>query len=450
MPVHSSRRLELERLERDGIAALSQANTTEVIRLFRESLRLNVLQARERKVYKVLRATAHQRLADAYIQTTDYANAIQELQRADQLLIETKQITERATVLRNLGKVYWFLADYEAALNFTNQSLTIAKTTNNLEQMANAFNNLANIYAIIGDHDIALSLHKENLEIRKVLGDPTNIAATHTNLANAYTYLKQYDAALQHYEIGLDIARANKNAAMESAMLKNLALFYISTETYDLAESFALASLDVCKHLNNKRDYATTLATLGRVLVRKVEHAPTNAQWASRAKAILEESLQILSEVGDKHVEASVYFEYAVLHQHIGDYKTAIETYRLYDEMKEDVLKVQSKQRIQQLEALHHIEILKREAEVERLKNVELAKANEELQAALKRVEQLEEMVTICAWSGKFFYEGKWIRVEEFLKKRFGITASHGISEEEAEKMRAEMNALQKKEPKQS
>ena len=55
------------------------------------------------------------------------------------------------------------------------------------------------------------------------------------------------------------------------------------------------------------------------------------------------------------------------------------------------------------------------------------------------RLEKLQRVVTVCAWTGQVKYEGEWIRVEEYLKKRFGISVSHGLSREAAEKIAKEI-----------
>jgi hypothetical protein len=54
------------------------------------------------------------------------------------------------------------------------------------------------------------------------------------------------------------------------------------------------------------------------------------------------------------------------------------------------------------------------------------------------KISRLQHLVTVCAWSQKVEYEGKWMRFEEFLQKRFGLRVSHGISEEEFEKFTGE------------
>ena len=60
----------------------------------------------------------------------------------------------------------------------------------------------------------------------------------------------------------------------------------------------------------------------------------------------------------------------------------------------------------------------------------------------LRRLEKLQQVVTICAWTGRIQYEGQWIPLEEYLQRRFGLSISHGLSKEAAEKMIAEMKGF--------
>jgi len=57
----------------------------------------------------------------------------------------------------------------------------------------------------------------------------------------------------------------------------------------------------------------------------------------------------------------------------------------------------------------------------------------------LLRLEKLQQVVTVCAWTGRIQYEGQWIRLDEYLQRRFGLSVSHGLSKEAAEKMAAEI-----------
>lgn len=55
--------------------------------------------------------------------------------------------------------------------------------------------------------------------------------------------------------------------------------------------------------------------------------------------------------------------------------------------------------------------------------------------AELKR--RIGGYVTMCAWSRTIEFEGDWLSFEEYLKRRFGLDTTHGISPDQAQKMKA-------------
>lgn len=57
------------------------------------------------------------------------------------------------------------------------------------------------------------------------------------------------------------------------------------------------------------------------------------------------------------------------------------------------------------------------------------------------RLEKLQQFVTICAWTGQVKDGDRWIRLDEYLGRRFGLSVSHGVSREAAIKMMREMEA---------
>lgn len=58
------------------------------------------------------------------------------------------------------------------------------------------------------------------------------------------------------------------------------------------------------------------------------------------------------------------------------------------------------------------------------------------------RLEKLQQVVTVCAWSGQVKYEGRWVRLDEYLQRRFGLSVTHGLSKEAAAKMAGEIESL--------
>jgi CHASE3 domain sensor protein len=54
----------------------------------------------------------------------------------------------------------------------------------------------------------------------------------------------------------------------------------------------------------------------------------------------------------------------------------------------------------------------------------------------LWRLKRIEPLVTICAWSRTIEYQGEWMSFEEYLKRRFDVQATHGISPGESKKFK--------------
>ena len=57
----------------------------------------------------------------------------------------------------------------------------------------------------------------------------------------------------------------------------------------------------------------------------------------------------------------------------------------------------------------------------------------------VRRMQDLEALITVCSWTRRVKWEGRWLTFEEYLEKRFNLQFTHGISEEAAEKFRAEL-----------
>jgi len=60
----------------------------------------------------------------------------------------------------------------------------------------------------------------------------------------------------------------------------------------------------------------------------------------------------------------------------------------------------------------------------------------------LRRVHELETMITVCAWTRRVKFNGAWVSFEEYLRTRFNLRFTHGISEEASRKLQKEAAEL--------
>jgi CHASE3 domain sensor protein len=56
----------------------------------------------------------------------------------------------------------------------------------------------------------------------------------------------------------------------------------------------------------------------------------------------------------------------------------------------------------------------------------------------MRRVNELEAIITVCAWTKRVKFNGAWVSFEEYLHARFHLRFTHGISEEAAAKLQME------------
>lgn len=63
----------------------------------------------------------------------------------------------------------------------------------------------------------------------------------------------------------------------------------------------------------------------------------------------------------------------------------------------------------------------------------------------LVRLEKLQQFVTVCAWTGQVKEGGQWVRLDEYLKRHFGMSVSHGLSQDAAGKIIEELGQAGKK-----
>ena len=56
-----------------------------------------------------------------------------------------------------------------------------------------------------------------------------------------------------------------------------------------------------------------------------------------------------------------------------------------------------------------------------------------------RSAEHYRNLVTLCAWTRSVEYEGEWISFEEYLRRRFNLSTTHGISPEAISRIDAEL-----------
>jgi GAF domain-containing protein len=52
------------------------------------------------------------------------------------------------------------------------------------------------------------------------------------------------------------------------------------------------------------------------------------------------------------------------------------------------------------------------------------------------------EMVRMCAWTKRLFHDGQWMSIEAYLRSRYGVTVTHGMSDDALARFKQEIDSV--------
>lgn len=340
--------------------------------------------------------------------------ALNYAQKARELAEKIQQKDLLAEAFANAGGAYFNLARYDKALDYGYRALQLfdeSAAATNAKAIAMQVIGCVNLH--LGEIDQAHHYFVKSAEFFDKQGNNFAYSGALMNIGSTYFHKGNYQEALSYYFKTLSIreATAEKNGVAE--VLANIGATYHALGDSEEGVEWLKKSLDTAKAEENTSVEITTLINLGEV------YASVNRNY--KAIDALLDGIKLAGDKAEyKQYLWSAYLNLANAYKKIDKHQEALEAYEQYVQIKEKIFGLEIERKVKTIELNYAIEKAKRDAEIE---------------LAQKKIKRLEEIVTMCAWSGKIQMDGKWVKIEEFLNKRFGIKVSHGISEEEAEKV---------------
>jgi signal transduction histidine kinase/Tfp pilus assembly protein PilF len=279
----------------------------------------------------------------------------------------------KGKAINTIGVSNYYLARYDSALECFFKALKIHEELGIKRKIASSYNNIGMIYDTTGKYENALEVYEKSIEIEKELGNKRGIANSLNNTGNVYGYLKKHDKALEHHKKALKIFEEINDKLGISASLNNIGDVYLTViENPDNALKYLLKSLKINEEIGNKNRIAISLINLGDCY--------TKLRNPQKALPYLKRSLKISEEIEAKNLIRDCYIVYSELYSIKENYKKAIEYYKLYSETKDSIFNEESSNKIAEMQTKYETEKKEKEAEIFRLKNVELLKANISIQ----------------------------------------------------------------------
>lgn len=351
-------------------------------------------------------------LGKTLVHIGEFQSAIEINLQALKATEEIKDVKRMMSVMNNIGFNYWNLGDNKKALAYLSNSLELKKRHGDDSDIAKSLNNLGIVYNAMGDYLSALKCYNEACRIVEQLNQRKGVAILYMNIGLLYVKLSNLEKAIEFLNKSLAINKEIDYKKGEGECYVNLALVYRVDEKYEEALKFAKLGLEVAEKLGDKKVIAYAYQEIFKTLEEKKEYVEAlDYAWKSynlrkeidhkqgvveiahhlcrlfieigdleKVPALLEEAFKTCDEANLQSYKISNYYIVAKYFEKLGDYKRAAESYRIHIEMNENHYSEEAKIKVGNLQAIFEIEQARRESEIYKLKNIDLAEANKKLE----------------------------------------------------------------------
>lgn len=310
--------------------------------------------------------------AIAYFET-DYSTSEKYGDQAIEIFLKTGNQIDLAETYTNLGMGSWSQGDYSVALDYTFKGLQLYQNAEEAGRIAYALYLLGGYYLDLQDPDNAEKYFLQAFELSSKEGAPPfSLARSGIGLANVAILRSQFDKAIDYLTKAEAIQKEEQEFFGLSRTYNDLGKVYRRLNEVDKALEYYGKSLEIRQKANDKQALVTTYLDLGEFYIEQdqselaLHYLQNGLEWGQKLNA-----------------RVKVYRAHALLSQvydHTRDFEKAFHHLKQHNDIKEKVIGKDANLRIRNLETQMAKERSEQEAEIYRLRNMELKKLNQEIE----------------------------------------------------------------------
>lgn len=341
-------------------------------------LATRALESSEKTGYIKGKADALNNFAFYYLQLTEHEKSLQLLVDAVKLQESIGNETGIANAEYNMAALQLRFANFNLALDALHKSIAIREKQNDKAGLASCYFQMVYVTDMFGHYEESLETGRKALEIRRELNDKVGIAALLTQMGAVHRKMKNYDSSRKMLEEALELRKADDEMRGYFATVFQWVELHIETGELKKAKESASNGHDFAFREKEWFGVMRYCQQLGKIAMQ------LNNQ--EEAVKYFDEALKIAQEKKFKSITYEIYESYSELFLRAGNYKSSLEYYKKFHLLKEEVLNAESGARLKSLQMINEIEASKKEAELERVKNVDLKNAFKEIEEKNKEI----------------------------------------------------------------
>ncbi|MFK7804181.1 MAG: tetratricopeptide repeat protein [Anaerolineae bacterium] len=303
-----------------------------------------------------------------------YLYAIQALELAQ----EHNYSLGQARAFGHLGRIRMYWGNYAESLECHNQQLAISTSIKYEPEMSIALNYLGNLYSRLEKPIQSIDFYSQAILIDEKLGNLDGQATKLINSAMVMTQLNQTDQSLENALKGLTLAKEIENRYLEAWALGTISRAYRKKGDISLAILYISDHYELAKELKDKQQQLDALIGFGDAYYHSEDY--------ERALSYLNDALTLANDNNFVPHQNRCYKKMAAVCKKMGEFEKAIAYFELYHKQREELFSIETAEKLQQLERSYQVEDAKKEAEILRLKTIELEQMVESRTAALTQL----------------------------------------------------------------
>jgi signal transduction histidine kinase len=316
-----------------------------------------------------------------------------------------------AKSLYALGVCNELVSNYPQAMKFLTEAIKLSQHLGERRIMGDALNCVGIINDNLNDYSNALKAYLRALKIYENLGEYRKIAIVHSNIGLIYTNIKDYKNALKFYSRALDIAEEENDEESLLVTNINIGLTHNLLGNYGESLKFLNDSLELAGKRNDKNRASIALDHLAETYLHLGNHNETYRLLeesmmmklelddgrglvkiyskqgqlqllennVEEAKLNLRKALDLADELGMKKSVFELHKSFSEAFERSGDTPLALHHLKLAYSKELEFLREEAEAKARKISTQLEIEQAQKEAEIQRLRNVELAKALEDV-----------------------------------------------------------------------
>lgn len=277
-----------------------------------------------------------------------------------------------------LGYCYWRFSDFSLSLEHSLRALFYYQENGDLRGEADTLNSLGAVYMFNKEHQKRLECNLKCLEIRMQLGNADDISGSMNNIGETYLEMGDLVAAEQWFQDCISYPGSTDDSLAWA--FHNLGKLFLLQGDFSASEANFIQSL----RLSLSIDYHV-LTTETYIQISKLYE---QVGYLDSANEFGVKALELATETGAKEEQKNAHLLLAAIKEKLGDIPGSYAHFKSYHRLFAEIHNDLNAQRLKDLEFQYELENVKKEAEIERLRTVELKAAYDQIDAQRNLLEQ--------------------------------------------------------------